>query len=436
MEQTDSTSNSGDELHVTPPSAPHAPEAAIAMGVAAGFLFCGYEFIRTTSNTLFKEAAPAGYGKEGLPYIIGLVPFAVLLAVYGYGKLLTRLGPRKTLLATSLLSGLAMAACYIAIRCGFRPARGALYLVREAYVVLLVEQYWSFLNSSLGTTQAKNWNGPICGLGSAGAILGAMVVSNYSSYFGSVNLLVFAAVSVIPAAVLANIAYRRCGEPRETPAEAARHVDTLGLSLFKANPMLILLLLVIFATQTLASVLDLSFQARLQDAIPNLDAQNSYQGDFWFHVNVAAALGQFIFSPLLLRLLPLTVVHVLMPAINLGICAYAWRQPSLASAWWALLAFKTMDYSVFRAGKEILYIPFSYDVRYRAKEVIDVWGYRFSKGSTGWLLAAMKFGGFAITDATYSALACGAGTLWLIVIMPVCRMYEQHVAKGESGNIE
>ncbi len=407
----------------------HAPFAAIAIGIAAGFLFCGYEFIRTTSNSLFKEAAPMGYGKEALPYAIALVPVAVLVVVYGYGRLLTWLGPRKTLLATSLLSGLGMAACYVLIRSGFRPARGALYLVREAYVVLLVEQYWSFLNSRLGTLQAKNWNGPICGLGSAGAIVGAKMVAEYSGTFGTANLLILAALSVIPAALLADLAYHRCGEPQESPAEAARHVDTLGLTLFKSNPMLILMLLVILSTQTLASVLDLSFQGRLQDAIPNLDAQNAYQGDFWYHVNIAAAVGQFIFSPLMLRLLPLTLVHVLMPLVNLSICFYAWKNPSLSSAWWALLAFKTMDYSVFRAGKEILYIPFSYDVRFRAKELIDVWGYRFSKGSTGWLLSLMKVGGFAVNDLTYSVLACGAGTLWLVMIVPVCRMYRRHVVE-------
>ena len=52
----------------------------------------------------------------------------------------------------------------------------------------------------------------------------------------------------------------------------------------------------------------------------------------------------------------------------------AWLMLGLAFA-----LFKTIDYSTFRAAKEILYIPLSFDARYRAKEVIDVFGYRFGK---------------------------------------------------------
>jgi AAA family ATP:ADP antiporter len=409
--------------------------ASASIGVAAGFLFCGYEFIRTTSNTLFKESAPIGYGKEALPYIVSIVPFGVLLMVYGYGQLLTRQGPRRTLLVTSLLSGLGIAACYIAIRAGFRPARGILYVLREAYVVLLCEQYWSFLNSRLGTAAAKNLNGPICGLGSLGSIFGAKMVALYSVQLGTVSMIAFGAAAIVPAALLSDLAYKRCGEPAATSAEPVRKHDPMALSLFRSNRLLVLLLLIIFSTQTMAAVLDLAFQGRLQDAIPAVDAQNAYQGNFWFEVGLAAAFGQFILCPLLLRVLPLTVVHLIMPLVNLWYCVLAWRQPSLQSIGWAYLSFKVMDYSVFRAAKEILYIPFSFDVRYRAKEVIDVWGYRFGKGATGWLIALLKSTGSVVTDATYSAMACGAAAVWLVLIVPVCGAYKRHVIADDAAKL-
>ena len=405
--------------------------AAASIGTAAAFLFCGYEFIRTTSNTLFKAPAPTGYGKDALPYIISIVPFGVLLMLYGYGRLLTRHGPRRTLLLTSLLSGLGIAACYVAIESGFRPARGILYVIREAYVVLLVEQYWSFLNSRLGTAAAKSLNGPICGLGSLGSIAGAKIVALYSQQWGSVSMIALGAAAIVPAALLSDLAYRRCGEPAAAPAEttapavpAAKH-DTLALSLFRSQPLLMLLLLIIFSTQTMAAVLDLSFQGRLQDAIPAVDAQNAYQGNFWYEVGLVAAVLQFILCPLLLRILPLTLVHVIMPLVNLGFCVNAWRNPSLQSIGWAYLSFKVMDYSVFRAAKEILYIPFSFDVRYRAKEVIDVWGYRFGKGAAGWLIALLKSPlafGVMVTDATYAGIACAAAGAWLVLITAATRV--------------
>jgi len=70
-----------------------------------------------------------------------------------------------------------------------------------------------------------------------------------------------------------------------------------------------------------------------------------------------------------------------LPLANIAACAYfvlsrARVRPGATSR------SKPIDYSLFRAAKKILYIPFSFDVRYRAKEVIDVFGYRFGKGAS------------------------------------------------------
>ena len=46
-----------------------------------------------------------------------------------------------------------------------------------------------------------------------------------------------------------------------------------------------------------------------------------------------------------------------------------------------MVAFKCIDYSLFRAAKELLYIPLSYDAKYRTKGIIDVFAYRFGKGA-------------------------------------------------------
>src|SRR4029079_9852309 len=103
---------------------------------------------------------------------MALTPLGVAAMLYAYARLLSRLGPRRTLWWTSLLSGAAILACYFALRAGFAPAAGVLYIVREAYIVLLIEQYWSFINSTLNIPQAKVVNGYILGIGSLGAIAG------------------------------------------------------------------------------------------------------------------------------------------------------------------------------------------------------------------------------------------------------------------------
>ena len=90
-------------------------------------------------------------------------------------------------------------------------------------------------------------------------------------------------------------------------------------------------------------------------------------------------------APLLLHALPLRVTHALIPLIHLGTCLALLLHPTLGTGALAYMTFKGLDYSLFRAGKEILYIPLSFDMRYRAKEVIDAFVYRFSKGVMGGL---------------------------------------------------
>src|SRR5258708_6238256 len=94
--------------------------AGASIGAAAAFSLCSYELVRSTSETLFKET----YGSKSLPYIYVIVPLGVLALLEIYGRLLSRLGPRKTLLVTSLASSVGIFLFYGAIHSGVSGARG------------------------------------------------------------------------------------------------------------------------------------------------------------------------------------------------------------------------------------------------------------------------------------------------------------------------
>ncbi|MBI3039978.1 hypothetical protein HYY75_13170 [bacterium] len=390
---------------------------AIIMGIAAGFLFGGYEFARSTATTLFKTT----YGNENLPVIMSIMPFGLILSLYFYGWLLSRLGPRKALKATSYISALGMLFFYGTFQLGWKPSAGFLFILKDVYVVLLCEQYWSFMDSTLGSEAAKKLNGPFCGIASIGSILGGIGLSILSVPLGTPNMILFGAGAIIPASLFANYAYRRFGEPKPPPDEPTVKIDHLGLGLFKAQPTLILLFLVIISTQIVATALELSFQGLLQDKIPNADLQNAFSGRFFAWVNAAAAVSQFLLTPLILKMVPLSLMHVLIPVIHLGACGYLLANPSLFSAGFAFLTFKAIDYSLFRAAKEILYIPLSFDVRYRAKEIIDVFGYRFGKGGTSLTITFFKQCGFIFSSASFVKLALVGVGAWLFFIIPIVR---------------
>jgi AAA family ATP:ADP antiporter len=138
-------------------------------------------------------------------------------------------------------------------------------------------------------------------------------------------------------------------------------------------------------------------------------------------VNVCAFLMQFVATPLLLRRLPLTVVLVGVPLVNACAAGCMLANPSLGAAAAAFMLFKGMDYSVFRAGKELLYIPLSFDARYRAKQVVDAFTYRLSKGAAAGLISAAKGLMGSLPGWTYPAVCVGAAVSWAVAAVPLAR---------------
>ena len=85
--------------------------------------------------------------------------------------------------------------------------------------------------------------------------------------------------------------------------------------------------------------------------------------------------------------------------------------------------------SIFRAAKEMLYIPFAFDVRYRAKEIIDVFGYRFGKGAASLPFAVLNLIGATAAAAVFTIVALGAAGLWLALVIPMLAAYRLHTRR-------
>lgn len=390
--------------HLSPPD--RAPwQAALTIGGAALFLLFGYELVRSVAQSLFITA----YGSARLPVVMALGPVGTLAWLYGYGLLLSWWGARKAMLTTCVLSALALLGCWWAIRNGSRVATGFLYVVREAYIVLLVEQVWSFINSTLRRGEGRGWNGPICGIASLGAISGGWFVHHYAVRLGSVDLLVLAALTLIPTAGFTIWAYRWGGEPQPAPAEARGRQGHLGLHLLREQPILLSLAALVGVTQIVSTLVDLQLSHFVEQAFPLKDARTRWFGGFYAGLNVGAAVLQFVFTPLLLRAVKVRTVHLGIPLVHLIALGLTVLLPGLPLAALAYGLFKTLDYSLFRAAKELVYVPLTYDARYRAKELIDAFGYRTAKGVVAGLLALLE------------RLGCGVGPtglpLWILAAL-------------------
>ena len=309
---------------------------ALMMASTAMFTLAGYELMRSASTVLFKQT----YGAENLPMVMAAMPFVMFVGVWGYGRLLSAVGPRRTLNATTLLAAGVILVAWALYRVGMVWMTPILFLVKEFYVVLLIEQYWSYMNSRFTPEAAKRLNGPITGVAGLGSVAGGWAVAQLAVPLGTDLLIPLAALALLPSAWLANRTYARFGEPQPEqasvePAAASGPVsksDSLGWQTITQSKQLAALLAVVLATQIIAAVLDFKFQGLLSEAfVGRPDEETAFQGQFWFYLNSAAVTFQFVLTPLLLSFLALRVVHLLMPLVHSAVILWAIVDPSVVS---------------------------------------------------------------------------------------------------------
>jgi AAA family ATP:ADP antiporter len=405
---------------------------ALLMAISAMFTLAGYEFVRSASTVLFKAA----YGAENLPLVMAAMPIVVLLGISLYNKILSELGPRRTLVVTSLGSGLIIFCCYILLINGSKVVTPFLYLTKELYIVLLIEQYWSYINSSLSPSSAKKLNGPVAGVAGIGSALGGTLVGLSAGTLGTESMVLISAFFLLPAVFVANYTYQHNGEPlpsekevnkKETSKkEPNKNESTMGWSWLRKNPTLGYLLVVVLLSQLLSAVLDLKFQSLLSiEYAGRIDEETAFQGWFWGTLNTSVLILQFVIVPMLLSFVALRWIHVLMPVIHLFAIAIAVYEPNVFTVGLAFFLFKAFDYSLFRAAKEILYVPLSFDERYRTKQIIDVFGNRAGKGATSVIIVLLQRAGVMVNNY-YLAAGFAAVIVWLIMIFPLTK----HVSKN------
>jgi ATP:ADP antiporter, AAA family len=391
-------------------------QVAGLMAVTAMFTLAGYEFVRSAATVLFKQA----YGAENLPLVMAAMPFVVFGAVWVYGHLLTKLGPRRTLLVTTIGSSMLMVCCFVLLKTGSKAVTPVLFLIKEVYIVLLIEQYWSYINSSVTPATARRVNGPVVGIAGIGSTIGGFSVGMSAEQFGTDTMVLIGALAVLPAALLAHVTYTIHGEPEAPPLTDGK-VSHMGWRWFKENPTLLYLLLIVLSTQVVAAVLDFKFQGLLSvEFAGRSDEETAFQGWFWGSLGTSGLVLQFLITPLLLSLVSLRLIHIMMPLIHITAITVALIEPSVLTVGIALFLFKAFDYSIFRAAKEVLYVPLSFDERYRAKEVIDVFGYRTGKGGSSVVIVFLQKMGVAMSNY-YLIAGFIAAAVWLALIFPLTR---------------
>ncbi|HSX14070.1 MAG TPA: Npt1/Npt2 family nucleotide transporter, partial [Chlamydiales bacterium] len=347
------------------------------------------------------------------------------LAIYLYNKFLPILGPLKmwmavassvlfvNLGAASLLSNFPQ---FIFIQC----------IWKDIYILLMFKQLWSMIQCTIISSRAKYLYGLIFSFGTLGSCLCSCIPSFWVLDIGSESLFYF----TLPFYLILMLAFRKAYQ--NSTMSWKKEIITNpsaseGLSLIAKNRYLAAILLLVIAMQVSAGFMEFRFNMFLEEHLLDKDLRTAYCAQLFGMMNVLSIVLQAIGSFLCVHFLGLRRTHFMIPFLLLSSAVCSWMIPSFALISFSYVFLKAIDFSLFSVGREMLYIPFGLDVKYRAKAVIDVFAYRSSKALVSISILGLQAlaGVYLLEIASYISVAIFIA--WICIVFFMIRHYEEPI---------
>ena len=399
----------------------------LRLNLLSFILLASYGLAQPTCQSLFVSA----YGSRGLPWAWLGVTCVSVGTVVAVSRLSTHLPLWRMLQITSAVSALVLALLLAADRAGLPHAVFVLYIWKDVYIVVLVELFWTFANLAFGAEQARTTYGWFCATGTMGGMAGSFFAANMATRWGTHNVL-WTAVPMLCIAIGEARAARGVTAAPGSQVSAAppppRPAWRQAPAFLRQSPFVGWLILLVGVVQASMTVMDFQFNQAAQTYCHDTDGLTAMMGKVQGGINVASLVLQ-VATGSILRLLGLAGTLMIMPlALMATLMAFVWA-PGLVPIIAAKVVGKSSDYSLFRAAKEMLYIPLSYTEKTFGKALVDILVYRVAKGGVSLILLALVGLHSDRAIGVVSVVLCG---LWVWVTWRLLRVY-RHLLGGESG---
>ena len=361
-------------------------------------VIAAYNVIKPIRNASFLEEL----GYQRLPVVYLLTAFFIGFVVAVHSKIQVKIS-RYVLITLSIL--FFFLSCFI-----FRIFSGyewqglpvIFWVWANVFIIVLNTQFWITVNDILNPREFKRLSGFFISGGILGGFAGGLLAGSLAKKNVDYNLLFISAGLLTVCAFVVFLIFR--WQKKENPVEAkAKKIGEVkdeskskpgfrdSYKTVKEHDYLRFIATIVMLTLVVSTLIDFQFQTIVQ---------NSETGNltrFFGYFNAGLMVFAFLLSILMtsnlfkrygvrisLLLYPLVL---LLCFLGIGVAA------SLVMAVIIKGSDKSLSYSINRSARELLFIPVSQDIKYKAIVFIDMFVDRFSKGiGAVVLLIIMSFG--------------------------------------------
>jgi AAA family ATP:ADP antiporter len=402
-----------------------------------------YSFLRPLCQALYLTAM----GASKLPHVWVISAGAMAVVVWLYNRFVSTTRPRNLYAISNFVAIVFFLVFYFNFSVQNKVFSIIAYIVKDIYVVILIEQLWSFCNASFSEKSAKTVYGFLAGGCSVGGIIASFLTSQLAPVLGSNNLIFIGCGALLAGVFLFAYANRKsplqdvsgtgkdnapsraqtmAPKPKKAGDQGAMQDDRIlgGLGVFLKSKYLVLIGLMLMLSQFVTALIDLQFNQILETEVTQLDQRTAYFGTFFLVTNVVSLVLQFLVSAPILHFAGLFITLILVPAImGLGSFAFFFATTMMV-IFTTKTANKSLTYSIFRSAKEILYIPLSYVEKYKGKAIIDMFIYRFAKAAIALIIIGLQTV-MVMTAIKVNYIVMALIVIWIFIVPVLIREYNR-----------
>lgn len=348
-----------------------------------------YWALRSVKDPVF--AALVGIERQPMAKLLSLTVMLPIVMIYS--KLVDRYHKEKLFYILSSVYALIFVGSSFLLRSstwglgvtepGFSNYLGWVFYVSiESFGSLLVALFWAYATTVSSEAEGKQSFPLIIFLAQLGAILGPTAVT-FAPHFGIPNLVLACGllIAVVPL-VIGHYAHHYGHAPDKHRTVSAEKDSGMlaGLRVLLSSKYV----LGIFAVSTLheivVTVMDFQMKLLASSTYPRPEDFANFMGHYGQAVNGFALLWAITGSSFIIRFLGVRFALAIYPLLVIALVTLVYLEPTLWVIFACLVVFKVLNYTLNNPTKELLYIPTSVDVRFKAKAWIDTFGSRSFKG--------------------------------------------------------
>jgi len=390
------------------------------------FISADYSIIRPVSNSLFITK----YGTQFFPYAWMISIPLNLLLVGIYNKYLPKLGCLKTYLVVAGSIVAINYSCALLIK-QLSFLIFFLYIWKEIYIMLMFQQLWSIIHSTVSLKHAKYLYGIFLGAGGVGSLLGSLLPGFFAVKVGSESLLYMTLplYLCLTAAFVLTLKQSNQGHSLQLEEKiGAKEALLHGVKLMINSRTLTFIALCVLFMQLSATLIDYQFSTYLEQTILGKDLRTQYIGRvLGIGLGISVCM-QFFGTYFLIQMLGIKRLHIGFP---MSILSFLF--PGFAITTLVFILLKACDFSLFTIIKETLYVPLSSDEKFRAKAFIDVFLYRFAKVFASLIILSLQVVLTSYLLPVLHSISIGVFISWVAIAIYLLKKMDTSELKDKNA---